>query len=452
MKKIALALFTLLWGMVTVYAMSPQEKKADLEELRGRIDGLKKEIGQAEVSRNDASERLRQADRSLSDIQQSLSQTAREKELLEGEIKGLGAETARLRTELEDQRKRLEDLLVQRYLHQGSVDGLRLLLEGDSPAETARQLYYLSHIGRARSERLESVRRTLENLRRVADEKRQREQAVQGVVERHKQQEARLLEERQNRKAMLSKLAGDIEARKKALNQLQRDEQSLAQLVDRLTRLMAERRKLEAERAQRREQEKKDRERKEQERKAVERKEGKTDRGKRDEGEAARSEVVKKAPASASGREQEVAPAEGGVPSGQFGRLRGRLTWPMRGTLAGRFGASREGGGTWKGVFIRANPGSEVRAVAPGRVVFSDWMRGFGNLLIVDHGDDYLTVYGNNEGLLKNVGDSVRGGDVIAKSGEGGASGGGGSLESGLYFELRQRGQALDPVKWMGGR
>jgi septal ring factor EnvC (AmiA/AmiB activator) len=82
--------------------------------------------------------------------------------------------------------------------------------------------------------------------------------------------------------------------------------------------------------------------------------------------------------------------------------------------------------------------------VAPGLVVFADWLRGFGNLIILDHGSSYLSVYGNNESLFKNVGEAVRGGDVIATIGNSG-----GNPETGLYFEIRHQGQAVDPLKWV---
>ena len=108
-----------------------------------------------------------------------------------------------------------------------------------------------------------------------------------------------------------------------------------------------------------------------------------------------------------------------------------------------RFGTQRQEGSTWKGLFIRSPQGSEVRAIAGGRIVFADWMRGFGNLLIIDHGDAYLTIYGNNDALLKRVGDAVRGGDTVASVGNSG-----GNPESGLYFEIRQEGRPVDPLKW----
>jgi murein hydrolase activator len=127
-----------------------------------------------------------------------------------------------------------------------------------------------------------------------------------------------------------------------------------------------------------------------------------------------------------------------------FSKLRGRLIAPVRGELTGRFGAPRGAGIEAKGVFIRAPAGQPVRAVARGRVVYADWMRGFGNLLIVDHGETYLTIYANNEALLKQVGDAVGPGDAIATTG---ASGG--NEETGLYFELRHLGRAFDPLRWV---
>jgi murein hydrolase activator len=118
----------------------------------------------------------------------------------------------------------------------------------------------------------------------------------------------------------------------------------------------------------------------------------------------------------------------------KFSRLRGRLRLPVRGELTGRFG----------GLFIRAPEGQPVRAVARGRVVYADWMRGFGNLLIVDHGENYLSIYANNEALLKQVGDVVEGGEPLAVTGSSG-----GNEETGLYFEMRHLGRPFDPRHWV---
>jgi septal ring factor EnvC (AmiA/AmiB activator) len=127
-----------------------------------------------------------------------------------------------------------------------------------------------------------------------------------------------------------------------------------------------------------------------------------------------------------------------------FADLRGRLSWPLRGRIVERFGAAVDGERSSQGVLIAAKEGSEVRAVSHGRVVYADWLRGYGLLLIIDHGEGYLSLYGYNETLLKEVGDWADGGEVVASSGDSG-----GRKLSGLYFELRHDGKAVDPSAWM---
>jgi len=117
---------------------------------------------------------------------------------------------------------------------------------------------------------------------------------------------------------------------------------------------------------------------------------------------------------------------------------------PVRGELVAKYGSRRDDGPNWKGLFIRTDEGSEVRAVANGQVIFADWLRGFGNLVIVDHGGEYLTIYGNNQSLFKQAGDRVKTGDVIANTGSSG-----GIEQPGLYFEMRHQGRPFDPLGWV---
>jgi murein hydrolase activator len=131
-----------------------------------------------------------------------------------------------------------------------------------------------------------------------------------------------------------------------------------------------------------------------------------------------------------------------------FESLKGKLPMPVKGKISNRFGVRRpDGTALWKGWFLRAHSGQEVKAVAAGRVVFADWLRGFGNLMIIDHGKGYMSLYGNNETLYKQVGDTLHGGDIIAAVGNSG-----GNENYGLYFELRYEGIPLDPVRWVTTR
>jgi septal ring factor EnvC (AmiA/AmiB activator) len=127
-----------------------------------------------------------------------------------------------------------------------------------------------------------------------------------------------------------------------------------------------------------------------------------------------------------------------------FASERGRMSWPVQGKIVTAFGATDESGRRSSGLLLAAKNGTPVRAISHGRVAFADWLRGYGLMIIVDHGDGYLSLYGCNETLLKDVGDWVDAGDTIASSG---ASGG--AKTPGLYFELRTKGQAVDPRGWL---
>ncbi|MDG2107615.1 MAG: peptidoglycan DD-metalloendopeptidase family protein [Woeseiaceae bacterium] len=131
-----------------------------------------------------------------------------------------------------------------------------------------------------------------------------------------------------------------------------------------------------------------------------------------------------------------------------FTKYNGRLTWPVVGTLVHDFGQSRIGGKIkWNGIVLAAPRGSEVRTVYHGRIAFADWLVGMGLLVIVDHGEGYMTLYGYNETILKNMGDWVAPGDVIATVGDSG-----GQRQPSLYFELRKDAKPLDPGEWVKRR
>lgn len=140
--------------------------------------------------------------------------------------------------------------------------------------------------------------------------------------------------------------------------------------------------------------------------------------------------------------------AEADVETTPLAARRGRLPWPVAGPLVARFGAPRDAGRLrWDGVVLAAPEGAEVRAVHGGRVVYADWLRGLGHLVIIDHGDDYMTLYGNNQTVLAGNGDWVVAGETIALSGTTGGRG-----ADGLYFGVRRDGEPLDPERWCRAR
>ncbi len=378
------------------------EKQADLKELRARIEDLRKEISAAEGSRSEVADQLKDSERSISGVQRELRELGEEKDSLQDSLRDLGRQSRELEAELATQQTQLERLLRNQYLR-GAPDSLRLLLNGDDPNLVARDLYYLGSIARARSEMLAQIDATLKRKQALAARTQERAAALAAVEERQKEKHAKLLALRDQKKATLSKISAQIAGQRKQVGNLQRDEKRMTQLIGRLSKLIADRA-----RAQR---------------------------------EAERRAPAKPPRSGAAEIENERLPQA--TPAGSFARLRGSLRLPVKGTVGNRFGSPRQEGSSWKGLFIRSASGSEVKAIAGGRVVFAEWMRGFGNLLIVDHGDAYLSIYGNNDALLKNVGDTVRGGDTVATVGNSG-----GNPESGLYFEIRHQGQPVDPLKW----
>lgn len=431
-RKAAALLATFLLGLSPAIAQKKQpaaatpeiaEHQADLGELRSRIETLRKELNASEENRADAAGRLRESERQISRLQRELHELAEQRGKLQRHLQSLEQQSSELGGTLAQQQAQLERLLYKQHLR-STPDSLQMLLNGDDPNQMARDLYYLSAIAQSRAELMNEISRTLAKKKSLAADARERSAELAQVEAAQQQRAGELKQQRDERKALYAEMSSKVKAQRKEIGELQRDEKRLTQLIDRLSKIIA------AQAAQA----------------------ARAEAARAKAAEAARQQAQKptdKPPPRANEPPPppRVAEAENRfepAPSdGSFARQKGNLRLPVRGTVAGRFGAPREGGGTWRGLFIRSNVGSEVKAIAGGRVVFAEWMRGFGNLLIVDHGNAYLSIYGNNDSLLKQVGQAVKGGETVATVGNSG-----GNPDSGLYFELRHQGQPIDPMKW----
>ncbi len=402
------------------------EKQADLGELRNRIDGLRKELSTSEENKADAADRLRESERKISRLERELNELNEQRGQLQKKLKSLEQQSQELGSTLNQQQSQLEKLLYKQYLR-GNPDSLQMLLNGNNPNQMARDLHYLSAIALTRAELMGEITATLERKKALAADAKERSAELAEVEAEQHKRHTELQKQREERKQLYAQLSDKVKSQRKEISTLQQDEKRMTQLIDRLSRILAAQAAARAAEAA----------------KAAEAARIAAARAKErpQERESSRpphpSEPPRQKPAEAENRYEPVAS------DGSFQRLRGNLRLPVRGAVSGRFGSPREGGGTWRGLFIRAGNGSDVKAIANGRVVFADWMRGFGNLLIVDHGDSYLSIYGNNDSLLKQVGQTVKGGETISIVGNSG-----GNPESGLYFELRHQGQPIDPMKW----
>ena len=382
----------LLCGLLLTVASYPAQAATaeELKELRTRIEALKKEIAGAEGNRTEAADALHESERAISEANRELRNLQGERQQTERRLTDLGRQGKSAKENADDQVRRLERLIRDQYIHH-ERGYLQMLFSGENPAAAARQLHYASYASRAEARLIEGLRDSLKQLQSLAGAARDKSAELADIEARQRAERAQLAKESEARRKVLREISSKIRTQRKEVSTLEQNEKRLTSLILKLAQLV----RTPAEKTRR------------------------------------------------PGERVDTTPESGFAAA--FATLKGKLRLPIRGELSGRFGTPREDGGTtWKGLFIKAPQGEEVKAVAPGRVVFADWMRGFGNLLIVDHGAEYLSIYGNNETVYKQAGETVASGDTIARVGNSG-----GNPETGLYFEVRFKGSPFDPLSWI---
>ena len=405
------------------------EQTAERARLVERIQQLKREIALGEKARGGATASLVKAERALVETDRRLEQLESQQRALHGRIVDLDRQRATTISERNARRDSLARTTVAAVVN-NEADSISYLLTGRDPTEILTDgiaLDYAARVDRDRIAALDGRTSDLEAQRQRADAETR---ALAERAESQKASKATLVADQNAQRDALAKIARKLDEQRKSASALEADEKRLAKVIDDLQRAIARRAAEEAAR-------------KEAQRRRAEEEAARAARNARGPSSPSRPPVTRTPPPTPV---ETVPDAASG--SGEFAQLRGRLRLPSRGALTARFGAPRgDGGASWKGVFIRTAPQAEVHAVAGGRVVFADYLRGFGNLLIVDHGDHYLSIYGNNETILKRSGETVKAGDVLSLSGDSSGDG-----ETGLYFELRYRGKPFDPMAWVGSR
>ena len=389
-----------------------------MQELRERIDELKKELAEQEESKAEVSDALKDSEHAISESNRELSKLGHEQRQTLTELKGLHAKSETVQASVKRRQIQLAKLLNARYVR-SAQDSTALLLSGKDPAEIARLLQYYGYIARAHAAAIQDLRGDLSELKSLTERVRSKSEELKALEAKERQEKAQIEKERRNKQQVLARIGSDIQKNRREITTLKRNEARLTKLIERLALMI--KRKQEARRAALREQ---------------------VLRRQREAQARSKPDVTPEKPAPIASND---ALPDGELDGLAFAKQRGRLRLPVRGELTNRFGSPRHDSGiVWSGLFIRAVEGQEVKAVAAGRVVFADWLRGFGNLAVIDHGNGYMSVYGNNESLLKQAGEMVQGGETVASVGNSG-----GNAESGLYFELRHQGKAFDPIVWI---
>ncbi|MHB1145042.1 MAG: murein hydrolase activator EnvC family protein [Thiobacillus sp.] len=405
-----LVLLALIWPLCAG-ANQADRKQSELDALKRRLQTLQQDFRNTQAHRKEAVDELRQSELAISSAVRQMRQLDSERQRTQGELQTLKQQAEAAAARISEQQSHLAQALKGAY-QRGQGDALKLILNGGDPNQAARDLRYLAHLSRAQHAMIDALRADLAQLAALQQQTEQKSNALTQLQAARETEQKKLLADKRAREQVLQKLQVQMHQQQRQISNLKRDERSLTQLVERLNRLMAQ--------------------------------------------QAARDLAARKANQKQAARQD----AAGGPrrPVGvntdtpvafrsdqPFSRLKGSLRLPVAGELMNRFGAPREGGGlSWRGLFIRAAQGTAVKAIAAGQVVFSEWLRGFGNLIIVDHGEGYMSLYSNNESLYKQVGDRVQPGDAIATVGNSG-----GQPDTGLYFEMRHQSRPVNPLLWV---
>lgn len=397
------------------------------EDLRGRIQSVQKELDAREADRKEAADALKASETAISQTSRRIAELAADLKQAQSELEDLKRQITRQQRVLGVRRDELSDQLRRQY--SSGLSPWSALLSGDDPQELGRNLAYLDYVSKARADTVAALKKDIERLAQLEARADTRQKDVARLVSETTQQKEALEAQKKERATVLARIEGQMQAQRAEATRLGQDEKRLSGLISDLDGQLKAAQQAAAE-AERRAQEARKLElaRKEKAQREAE-------QARREADQARRAAEADNRRQAAEADNASLAPGKG---------LSKNVRWPLRGTVMARFGTDRPEGGVWRGILVRADTGAPVQAIGGGTVVYSNWLRGFGNLLIVDHGQEYLSVYAYNQSLLKQVGDTVRAGDTVALAGSTG-----GQVDSALYFEIRHRGAAVDPIAYL---
>jgi len=359
---------------------------ADSKDTKQQLNSVKVEIDSLNQDLNKNKKSKEALYKQLKQQSRSVSKLNKELLNLKQNIKEQKQQLAQLEKQVSSQQKSHSQQLdalndqIRTAFIIGKPSVVKVLLNQQDPATLARSSQYFKYYHKARQQQLEKINQTLANLSDDQKNLYAAQKKQQRMYDSQSNKKKQLRAETKQRKTTLALLEGKINDQGSRLSTLHEQEQSLQSLLASLNK-----------------------------------------------------------PKAKPTKEQSPY-----VPS-SFSKRAGSLSWPLKGKVISRYGSPRNVGKLkWQGILISSTPGTNVVAAAPGKIIFADWLRGFGLLVIIDHGDQYMTLYGSNETLLKQVGDKVTTGELIAQSGDKGVQ-----QHAGLYFEIRHKGSPTNPLKWL---
>lgn len=359
-----------------------------LDEIKNEIGKLKQVLQQFKGQRAELQQSLQKSESDIGESQKKIQRIEQQLQQQEQELKKLQQQRQSLQHSKSVQQGRIAQQVRAAY-EVGQQNRLKALLNQEDPEKISRTMVYYDYFNRARSEQISAYIELIGKLDAMQPEIEQKAESLRAAKIELDQQRQQLLGARAVRARTLVTMNTTIQGKDEQLKQRARDRDALEQVLQKIER-------------------------------------------------AARVREVKERESLASSQLQ---PVYSGRP---FHELRGQLPWPVAGKPENQFGSLRDGTEMhWQGINIRAREGENVQAIHNGKVVFADWLRGSGLLIIVDHGDGYISLYAHNQALLRAPGDAVKAGDAIATVGSSG-----GEEQAGLYFEIRHKGIPTDPADW----
>ncbi|MCI0913237.1 MULTISPECIES: murein hydrolase activator EnvC [Pseudomonas] len=411
------------------FADERAQTQQQLDATRQDIAELKKTLGKLQEEKSGVQKDLKATETDIGNLEKQVEALQQQLKKTEGELERLDTEKKKLQSSRIEQQRLIAIQARSAYQNNGREEYLKLLLNQQNPEKFARTLSYYDYLSKARTEQLRAFNETLRQLANVEqDISRQQEQLLAQRADLDSRRQA-LEAERGKRQQVLAKLNSDMKDRDKKLQAREQDQADLAKVLKTIEETLA-RQAREAEEARK---------------KALL---AEQEAQKRRQQQALTAQQDSEPPKKARTTLGPLVSSDSTTYGGAFSAARGKLPWPVNGRLLARFGEARgsDARAKWDGVMISANPGTQVRAVHGGRVVFADWLRGAGLLVILDHGNGYLSLYGHNQSLLKSAGDIVKAGEAISTVGDSG-----GQDAAGLYFAIRQQGRPTDPSQWCRG-
>jgi len=420
----ALITLALVCLLQPAFADERAQTQQQLDATRQDITELKKLLGKLQEEKSGVQKDLRGTETEMGKLEKQVQELQKELKKSESELERLDGEKKKLQSARVEQ-QRLIAIQARAAYQNGRQEYLKLLLNQQNPEKFARTLTYYDYLSKARLEQLKSFNETLRQLANVEQEIADQQSQLLDQKSSLDAQRNELDKVRKERQQALAKLNNDMKARDAKLQAREQDQADLGKVLKTIEETLA-RQAREAEQARQ---------------KALLAQQ-EAEKKRQREAESVATDAPRKPVRAAPGP---LVSSAGVSYGGPFASSRGKLPWPVDGRLLARFGETR-GDDTrtkWDGVMISAAAGSQVHAVHGGRVVFADWLRGAGLLVILDHGNGYLSLYGHNQTLLKAAGDVVKAGESISTVGSSG-----GQDTPALYFAIRQQGRPSDPAQW----